>query len=134
MSVTQTLRATKDSIFRPRAGFIWNRQSFIILPVIACMMYLVIVPLIFLVWSSFRSTPIGVPGPLTLQNYVRAYTDSQTYSLLANTLIFSVGSVAVSMLLGVTFAWLLERTNLPFKDGIYTFIPIPMIVRAFYFP
>jgi iron(III) transport system permease protein len=133
MSVTQTLRATKDSIFRPHAGFIWNRQSFIILPVIACMMYLVIVPLIFLLWSSFRSAPIGVPGPLTLQNYVRAYTDPQTYSLLGNTLIFSVGSVAVSILLGVSFAWLLERTNLPFKDTIYTFIPIPMIVPGVLF-
>ncbi|MGH7846947.1 MAG: ABC transporter permease [Candidatus Binatia bacterium] len=133
MSATQALRATKDIIFRPRAGFTWNRQSFIMLPVIAFMLYLVIVPLIFLLWSSFRTTPIGVPGPLTLQNYVRAYTDSQTYSLLGNTLIFSAGSVAVSVLLGVGFAWLLERTNVPFKDAIYTFIPIPMIVPGILF-
>ena len=133
MSATQVLSETKHRTFFPRGLLKWNGQVFVLLPVIACMVYLVIVPLIFLVWSSFRSTPIGVPGPLTLQNYLRAYTDSQTYSLLGNTLIFSVGSVAVSIFLGVGFAWLLERTNVPLKDAIYTFIPIPMIVPGILF-
>jgi iron(III) transport system permease protein len=133
MSATQAPRATRDSAFSPRGFFQGNGQAFIILPVIVCMLYLVIVPIFFLLWSSFRSTPIGIPGPLTLQNYWRAYTDSQTYSLLATTLIFSLGSVAVSIVIGVSFAWLLERTNVPFKDAIYTFIPIPMIVPGILF-
>ena len=133
MSATDTLRAIKDGALFPRNPFKWSGQAFIVLPVIASIVYLVIVPLVFLLWSSFRSTPIGVPGPLTLENYVRAYTAPQTYGLLANTLVFSVGSVAVSILIGVSFAWLLERTNLPLKDIIYTLIPIPMIVPGILF-
>lgn len=117
----------------PRGLFTWDGKVIIMACAVAFSVYLVLVPLGFLAWSSFRTTPIGIPGALTWHNYIRVYTDPGTYTLLANTIIFSVGSVAISIFLGVSFAWLCERTNLPFKDLIYTLIPVPMAVPGVLF-
>ena len=81
--------------------------------------YLVVIPLIFLLWTSFRSAPIGMPAELTLSNYARAYANPATYELLQNTLVFAFGSAAIAIVLGIMFAWLVERTDLPFKNAIY---------------
>src|SRR5262245_61240039 len=67
-----------------------NPQALIMSAVIILVLYLVVVPLFFLLWSSFRSGPIGFPSELTLTNYVSAYGDARTYSLFATTLVFSI--------------------------------------------
>jgi iron(III) transport system permease protein len=111
----------------------WNPQTFLLACVVALAIYLVIVPLLFLVWSSFRSAPIGFPSELTVKNYVSAYGDPRTYALFGNTFVFAVSAAAVSLFFGVLFAWLLERTNVPFKDVLYALMPIPIAVPGVLF-
>jgi iron(III) transport system permease protein len=103
------------------------------LPVIAFTAYLVVLPLAFLVWASFRSTADGVFGSFTLTNYVKVYGDPATYSLLKNTVLFSVGSAGIALALGVSFAWLLERTNVPFRNVAYFLIPVPLAIPGVLF-
>ena len=82
-------------------------QGLVMVAVIAVTLYLVIVPLLFLLWSSFRSAPVGVSSPLTLENYLKVYRDARTYTLLGNTIVFATGSATIAIFLGVIFAWLL---------------------------
>ena len=111
----------------------WNVQTILLAGVVALAVYLVIVPLLFLLWSSFRSAPIGYPSDLTLKNYVSAYGDPQTYTLFGTTLVFAVSAAALALFLGVTFAWLLERTNVPGKEALYSLMPVPIAVPGVLF-
>ncbi|MET0501990.1 MAG: iron ABC transporter permease [Candidatus Binatia bacterium] len=111
----------------------WDDRTLVMLPVIGFTTYLVVLPLAFLVWASFRSTAVGVLGSFTLANYVKVYGDPATYSLLKNTVLFSVGSAGIALALGVSFAWLLERTNVPFRNVAYFLIPVPLAIPGVLF-
>jgi iron(III) transport system permease protein len=77
--------------------------------------YLALSPTVMLFYGSFRSTPLGVAGELTLANYILAYTDPLTYQLLVNSFIFAAGSAALATVLAAVLAWISIRTNAPFR-------------------
>ncbi len=87
---------------------------------------LVVVPLIFLVVSSFR--PGGLPwNPgFTLDNYHTVYSDPALAEMIGNTLVFVGGSVALAILLGATLAWLVERTDMPARSMVRAMVILPM--------
>jgi iron(III) transport system permease protein len=111
----------------------WNGQSFLLAGVVALVLYLVVVPLLFLLWSSFRSAPIGFPSELTLKNYANAYGDPRTYSVFGTTVVFAVSAALIALFFGVIFAWLLERTNVPCKETLYALMPVPVAVPGVLF-
>ena len=47
---------------------------------------------------------------------------------LVNSLIFSTGSSLLAFAAGLYFAWMTERTNVPWRGAIYACILVPMIV------
>jgi iron(III) transport system permease protein len=114
-------------------AFKWDARTLVIVPVLAVTIYLVVIPLIFLLWTSFRTAPVGMPAELTLSNYARAYANPGTYELLQNTLVFAVGSGATAIFLGIIFAWLVERTNVPFKDLLYPLFLVPIAIPGVLF-
>lgn len=111
----------------------WKGQSLLLAGIIAVVIYLVMVPLLFLLWSSFRSAPIGFPYELTLKNYANAYGDPRTFTVFGTTLVFAVSAAAIALFFGVIFAWLLERTNVPFKETLYALMPVPVAVPGVLF-
>jgi iron(III) transport system permease protein len=111
----------------------WDSRTWVIAPVLAVTVYLVVIPLVFLVWTSFRAEHIGMPAELTLANYVRAYANPGTYELIQNTLVFALGSAAIAIVLGILFAWLVERTNLPGKDFFYPLFLVPIAIPGVLF-
>lgn len=46
-------------------------------------------------------------------------TGGAAVSLVANTLVFGFGSAAIGLAAGVALAWLVERTDCPFKGAVY---------------
>ncbi len=91
--------------------------------------YLVIVPLSFLILSALKTNPKLLPfesGPFGLNNFFRVYLDPSTYSLLFNTVFFVSGSVMIGIPIATSLAFLVERTNLPFRNAVYTLILIPV--------
>ncbi|MBI4319949.1 MAG: iron ABC transporter permease [Chloroflexi bacterium] len=103
----------------------------------AFVVYLVVVPLLMLVFSSFRATGEQLPfeaTTFTLANYERVFTSSLTYRLLWNT--FAYGSIALVLSLGlaVAFAWFIERTNAPARPVLVLLavapIGVPILVEA----
>ena len=94
----------------------------------ALVVYLVLTPLFMLLWNSLKTTPPGVPGPLTLDNFANAYLDPTLYPLIANTLIFAAGSTSFAFFFAFLMAWLVERTNAPFRDLAYVIAIVSTII------
>jgi iron(III) transport system permease protein len=110
-----------------------DSKSLVVGPVLLVTVYLVVIPLVFLVWMSFRSGQIGMPSELTLANYARAYANPGTYDLIFNTLAFALGSAAIALFLGIVFAWLVERTDLPAKELVYPLFLVPIAIPGVLF-
>src|SRR5262249_58601266 len=53
-----------------------------------------------------------------------------TLPLLLNTLLFTLGSLAIGLPLAIIFAWLLERTAVPGRAWIVSLILVPMTVPS----
>ncbi len=84
------------------------------------LLLLVIPPLWFLLQGSLhKTTATGALGGFTLDYYRRLLSDRQFFGSLANSLMFSVGSMVIALCFGGLVAWLVERTNAPFKAFAY---------------
>jgi iron(III) transport system permease protein len=100
-----------------------NGKSLSLLAFSCLLVYLVIVPLVVLVFGSFKSVAPGTPGyfsfDLTLENYIRAFGSRYLPRATMNTAIFALGSSSIAFLLGAFLAWVTERTNSPFRSLLY---------------
>lgn len=91
-------------------------------------MYLVIVPLFFLLWTSLKTTPAGEPGPLTLHNFTQAYLDPTLYPLIGNSFIYATGISIFAFALAFAISWLVERTDTPLRNITYTLILVQLFI------
>jgi iron(III) transport system permease protein len=80
--------------------------------------FLALFPTAMLFYGSFTTAPLGQTGEATLANYITAYTDLETFRLLADSCVFALGSALLSIILALTLAWITVRTNAPFR-GIF---------------
>src|SRR5689334_21767593 len=93
----------------------WRRYlpntKFLTLSVVTLVIaYLALVPLYCLFWGTF----FDATG-FTFSGFERAYGNHQRFSLVGNSLLFALGGVAVSLVLGTGLAYLNVRTDVPFK-------------------
>ena len=109
-------------------------QWFIMGGVVSIVSWLALVPLVFLVWQSFR-TPDTVrkPAVWTLQNYWEAYSSPETLVLFLNSVQFAGGTAVLALLIGTALAWMTERTNTPLKPLFYALSIIPLIIPGILF-
>jgi len=106
-----------------------NSQYLILIGCSLFVLYLAGIPLLMLLYGSFRSAPIGEPGATyTIQNYIKAYFDKDFYLLFLNSLYFALGTCLVTFLIGTYLAWISERTNTPFKRVFLVMALIPFII------
>ncbi len=94
---------------------------------------IILIPLETLLEFSFRDGTPWEPGPLTLSNYVGAYGDWQTYQIFGNTLLLAVSSTALSIGVAIMFAFLTERTDLPYRNVAWALMLIPMAMPGLLF-
>lgn len=91
---------------------------------------LVFPPLLVLFLASLRPSD-AMPfdsGPLTLQNYVELVSDPFILELLLNTLVYTGCSLVVGLMIALPIVWLVERTDIPFKQVISTLMFVPLII------
>lgn len=88
--------------------------------------YLVLVPIVMLVWSSFKPTGMPLEGGFTLDHYRDVYGDPATVGLAWNSIVFAFGSMVLAMVTGVALAWLTERTDLPGRTALRFLVIVPM--------
>jgi iron(III) transport system permease protein len=95
------------------------------------LLLLVGVPLLMVVLMSLRTGFPGEGGALTLANFVAVYSSPATYQILLNTLLFASGTVMVALAFAVPLVWLLNRTDIPFKNTIYVLMTVGILVPVF---
>ena len=90
--------------------------------------YLVLSPLVYLVWRGL-TTGEG----FSLANIAAAYGVAGSGEMVANSFIFAFGSAAVSTVSGTALAFFCTRTNAPLKPLLYAASLIPLIVPGILF-
>ena len=80
--------------------------------------YLSIYPTAMLFYGSLTTAPLGQAGTLSLANYIRAYTDPETFTVLLDSFAFALGASGLSVVLALVLAWVTVRTNAPLR-GIF---------------
>ena len=135
----QDLDHSKDAATSPgpkRSKPTWRtrpkRASWPIVLSIATLLVMVIVPLAFLTVMSFREGSPALMGDWTLENY-RSAISSRTAIALRNTVVVSAVSTAISLIFAILLAWLVERTNLPFRNLAWSILLLPVAVPSILF-
>jgi iron(III) transport system permease protein len=104
----------------------------VMLVVVALVSIVVVAHLAVVLWLSWTD---GSPGSTALtytwSNYANVFSDRRTYDVLLNTLGFSFVSLAVALVFGVPAAWLVERTDLPGKTGVFALMTVGMLIPGF---
>jgi iron(III) transport system permease protein len=95
--------------------------------------YLVMAPLLALLATAFRGPgdllPFEPGAHWTFDNLVEVYLNTPLLSkVLPNTMVFVLGSVAVTFFTAFTLAWLIERTDLPWRAAVFTAILFPLLI------
>jgi iron(III) transport system permease protein len=70
-------------------------------------------PVMFLLIGSFNLAAPGQPTVYGLTNWVRAFSDPQTLNALAMSFSLSIVRLVPSLILSMTVAWLVARTDMP---------------------
>ena len=100
--------------------------------VIALVVFLIIVPLFFLIYGSLTTRSFGeIVSQLTFKNYIKAYSSARYFSALLNTLLISTFTTLTATILGVSIAWAVTRTNTPLKRYIEIMIIVPFFLSPF---
>ena len=91
---------------------------------------IVLYPVLMLLYGSVRSSAPGDPGVFTLQNFIDAYSDRETYRLFLNTCLIVGAQTLLSAVVAMFFAWVVTRTDTPCRGLITLFMLIPFFVPS----
>ncbi len=108
----------------------FNGMTVLTAGVVIALVYLLIVPMGAQLYASLRGPTLPyVEGATTgIQNFIEISDASGLGVTIRDTGIFVLGSVAVSFAIGLTFAWLVERTDFPGRSFLFVMILIPFIM------
>jgi iron(III) transport system permease protein len=93
-----------------------GRVSLPSVTLVACVVvavWFVFVPLSALIYNAFTEDTGFGPGALSLDNFVEAYSSWHILRLLGNSLVFALGTAAMTFVMGALVAWVVERTDAP---------------------
>ncbi len=124
-------RSSASGGARVRLG--WAREHWVAVLGIVLTLWLVLAPLATLVIFSFRLGNPWDPGGFTLDHYTSAYSNPQTWSMFFNTAVLAGFSTAISVALATFFAFLTERTDMPFRNVAWGLILVPMAIPGLLF-
>ena len=136
MRTTTTIDPSKGVWLEPgpSAAPRFDAKWLVIGACVVVVLYLALVPLVFLLWQSFHTPESAAAAArVTLDNYRNAYGSSETARLFSNSLRYAAGSAAVAFTLGTLLAWMNERTNTPFKRLFFGLSIIPLIIPGILF-
>ncbi len=104
-----------------------DRGVLVVVGLALVLLYLIAYPLAMLLLGSF-----GVGGEIlkgfTLQNYADAYGNARIVRLFFNSLVYALGVALLALTLGTGAAWIVERTNTPFRRVFFALALVPIIL------
>lgn len=125
-------RKRKDSEPEPGTGFAaWVGRLMTVKTLILAIVAIIIfwfgaVPLYFMATSAFTDPLTG--GFIGFDAFIDAYGDSKLFAMLGNSLWFAAVASILAVFLGTALAYLLVRTNVPFKPLFFASSIIPLVI------
>lgn len=97
--------------------------------------YLVLPPFFFILHTSLVTDRGLQAGTFTIKHFINIIDSlGDVRTLLANSMIFSIGSAAIALVYGTSLAWLAERSDAPFRKlayvSAYVSFAIPGIIKV----
>ncbi|MDR0466216.1 MAG: iron ABC transporter permease, partial [Deltaproteobacteria bacterium] len=93
---------------------------------VAILVVVVAVPVLLILFNAFFGG-----GSFNLKDVVKVLSEADTYEALVNSLIIACGTTAGSTLVGAFFAWLVTRTDLPYKKFMKGMFLVPFMLPSF---
>lgn len=110
-----------------------DAAGFLLLLAVLAVVWVLLVPLIFLVVFSFRGGTIFRPGDFTLQNYATALSQTAFADALTNTAIVAIGTTLLTLSIATAMAWLIERTDMPLRNLGWILMVLPLAMPGILF-
>ncbi|MFQ5542512.1 MAG: hypothetical protein ACE5E2_06745, partial [Candidatus Binatia bacterium] len=111
-----------------------NTTRIVFILIMGMLAYITIGPLIILLWDSFHpGWEYGDATAFTVSSYVKVFWHRKFLEMIMNTVIFGIGATVLSVGLGSIFAWLVERTNMPFRNVTYALLFAPIAIPGLVF-
>ncbi len=104
-----------------------RKRSALTFSLIVIVGLLTVSPVVMLLLGSF-SEGLGAFGTFTLEKYIKSYTDPALLEIIAQTIVFMIGSALVATALALFMAYLNTRTNIPFKGLFQVISIVPMMI------
>lgn len=94
---------------------------------IALLAVLTLYPMAMLFYGSLHSTPPGIAGEFNLNGYLGLAT-TENFTVLMNTIGLSLAKTVLSMALAILLAWIVARTDTPFRGTLEVLITLPFFI------
>ena len=94
---------------------------------VAILVFLSVYPLSMLLYGSLHSTPPGAAGTFNLDGYAQVLTRQNLVTLL-NTVGISLAKTIPSLAIAVLLAWILARTDTPFRGALEVLVTLPFFI------
>ncbi len=93
---------------------------------------IILAHLAVVIWLSWTDGTPGDPKFIyTANNFIEVFSDVRTYSVLRDTVGFSLISLVIALLFGLPAAWLVERTDLRAKTLLFTLMAVGLLIPGF---
>ena len=93
---------------------------------ILVLVIVVAVPVILIILTAFFDN-----GKFNIAGVMKILSDPDTYQALWNSVLIATGTTLVSTTIGTFFAWLVARTDLPFKKAMKALFLVPFMLPSF---
>jgi iron(III) transport system permease protein len=91
------------------------------------LLFLTAYPMVMLLYGSLHSTPPGQAGTFGLDGY-RAMLTRTNAVVLLNTIGLSLVKTGLSLVLALFLAWIVARTDTPYRDTLEVLVTLPFYV------
>lgn len=112
MSLSQVIALRR--VQWPRLGWSWIPAALLL----GLLVFLLAYPVLLLFIKSFSISPPGKPTVWGLSGWIAAFNDKHLPWALANTFYLAFLRIAITTVLAIFFAWVVTRTDTPFKGSI----------------
>jgi len=103
-----------------------NTANLVLLFSILVLVIVVAVPVILIILTAFFEN-----GKFNIAGVMKILSDPDTYQALWNSVLIATGTTLVSTTIGTFFAWLVARTDLPFKKTMKALFLVPFMLPSF---
>jgi iron(III) transport system permease protein len=108
-----------------RLGRVVRLDTILPLILLAVTAFMVVYPLLMVLYGSLRDAAPGQPSAFTLEHWRTVLSDPGTFQLLLTSILIAVPRTLLALFLATAFAWCIARTTTPgkrFLEGLLVFL------------